>query len=119
MSRRLRAGFTLIEVLIVIAIVGILIALLLPAVQTAREAARRAQCSNNLRQLGLAHHAYLGVHGAFVSGCLIQTNAHDPTAPKFGPSAITLLLPFLEQSAIASLYDYSRDGQDWFTQTQA
>ncbi len=78
-----------------------------------------AQCTNNLRQLGLAHHAYLAAHGAFVPGCLMQANSQDPTAPTFGPSACTLLLPFLEQAAIASLYDYGRDAEDWFTQDRA
>lgn len=88
-------GFTLVELLVVIAIIGILIALLLPAVQAAREAARRAQCSNNMKQIGLALHNYHDTYGKFPIGA--RTVMTDATSWRFA------ILSFLEQSSIFDL----------------
>src|SRR5579875_4058814 len=97
-SRRGRA-FTLIELLVVIAIIGLLIAMLLPAVQAAREAARRAQCANNLRQIGIALHHYHGALGVFPPGWLSRP---DPSGDNAGPgwSWATLALAFHEQATL-------------------
>jgi prepilin-type N-terminal cleavage/methylation domain-containing protein/prepilin-type processing-associated H-X9-DG protein len=103
------AGFTLIELLVAIAIIGVLIALLLPAVQAAREAARRSQCTNNLKQVGLAIANYESAHGCLVSGYLSATSplaqfgvaGYNPDPHTFdnGPGWgwLALLLPFTEQ----------------------
>lgn len=98
-SRIVPKGFTLVELLVVIAIIGILIALLLPAVQAAREAARRSQCSNQLKQFGLAHHNYHDVHKAFVyrKG---GTGGTPVTDNGYRRSGFISLLPFYEQAAM-------------------
>lgn len=104
---RFRRGFTLIELLVVIAIIAILIALLLPAVQQAREAARRTQCKNNLKQIGVALHNYHDVHSMFPQGKVVGGNATTyPGCPGWvngsGFSWRVLILPMIEQSALYS-----------------
>ncbi|WP_435021100.1 DUF1559 domain-containing protein [Tundrisphaera sp. TA3] len=98
MSRRPR-GFTLIELLVVIAIIGVLVALLLPAVQSARESARRTQCINNLKQIGLAEANYHGAHGCFQPGGYYDNcdGSHAQSLRTMVPQVA--ILPYLEQKA--------------------
>ncbi len=102
---RRRPGFTLVELLVVIAIIGILVALLLPAVQAAREAVRRMQCTNRLKQLGLANHNYHDVYKTLppmMSGTYRSTNED---CNQYCMSGTVSLLPFMEQQPI---YDYAK-----------
>jgi prepilin-type N-terminal cleavage/methylation domain-containing protein/prepilin-type processing-associated H-X9-DG protein len=99
-----RPGFTLIELLVVIAIIAVLIALLLPAVQSAREAARRIQCTNNLKQLGLGLHNYEGIAGAFpIAG--VWTNVTTPNW--VGWSVHARILPLMEQGPMFSAINFT------------
>jgi prepilin-type N-terminal cleavage/methylation domain-containing protein len=101
MSIRRQRGFTLIELLVVIAIIAILIALLLPAVQQAREAARRTQCRNNMKQLGLAVHNYHEAHGVFPpAACTGGLMAG-------GSSGYSLILPYIDQTTIYNKLNFS------------
>lgn len=106
-----RRGFTLIELLVVIAIIAVLIALLLPAVQSAREAARRAQCVNNLKQLGLAMANYESANGTYPYGMARENTGpnclYTPNGYYIGSSQFVRLLSFLEQQPLANAYNFS------------
>lgn len=101
-----RKGFTLIELLVVIAIIAVLVSLLLPAVQQAREAARRSQCKNNLKQFGLAIHNYV-----------TALNVMPLSQSKF--SVHTYLLPYLEQQAVYDLIDFNSVGATYSSPSNA
>ena len=111
--RSKQSGFTLIELLVVIAIIGVLIALLLPAVQQARAQARRTQCRNNLKQLGLALHNYESNYGVLPSSIIRQEDNNPP--PPAGGSVLQyrshwtgyhMLLPFIDQGPLYDQYDF-------------
>src|SRR5258708_46867 len=104
---RPRAGFTLIELLVVIAIIAVLIALLLPAVQSAREAARRSQCLNNLMQISLAIKNYEAAHEMLPPGVVNPTGPIKNTPQGYHVSWMVQILPFLEQTAAFKHMDFS------------
>ncbi len=104
-KRRDRGAFTLVELLVAIAIIGVLVALLLPAVQAAREAARRSSCKNNLRQLALGMHSYESAVGELPPG---YEYAPGPEGNRRGYSWAVHLLPYVEQRALADRFDFER-----------
>ncbi|QDU59313.1 Type II secretion system protein G precursor [Planctomycetes bacterium Pan216] len=109
---RIKRGFTLIELLVVIAIIGVLVAMLLPAVQQAREAARRAQCKNNLKQLGIALHNYHESHLVFPPGYIARgVSSADNSGAETGPGFAwgSMLLPYTDQEAIYNQIDFEAD----------
>ena len=106
-AHRSRAGFTLVELLVVIAIIGILVALLLPAVQSAREAARRTQCGNNLRQLALAAQNFHDTYRKLPSSI---RPAGLTALPRI--SGHIQLLPFIEQKNVYDGYDQTKNWND-------
>ncbi|MFW6169276.1 MAG: DUF1559 domain-containing protein [Planctomycetota bacterium] len=108
-----RPAFTLVELLVVIAIIGILVALLLPAVQAAREAARRASCQNNLRQIGIGLHHYHDALSSFPIGSLEMRYLRNPDGSLRHPNGVqmawsALLLPFVEQKPLHDMIDFSK-----------
>lgn len=130
-SNRRGSGFTLVELLVVIAIIGVLVALLLPAVQAARESARRAQCFNNEKQIGLALLNYETARGKFPAGrhgcdsseaysdiskldgsrVRIKGCEKEATVKRSAMSAFVKILPYLEQQALYDILDLSRQGE--------
>lgn len=100
-------GFTLIELLVVIAIIAVLIALLLPAVQQAREAARRSQCTNNLKQMGLALHNYHDAYNTFPPGWVYDMNRPAALNPYNGWGWQTHILPYFDQGPIYNQINFS------------
>jgi prepilin-type N-terminal cleavage/methylation domain-containing protein len=105
--RRHDGGFTLVELLVVIAIIGILIALLLPAVQAAREAARRAQCTNHLKQLALATHNYHDIYQKLPAGS-VQIGKQEAGSGQYFSNWCISILPYIEQLPLYEKFDWTK-----------
>lgn len=112
-------AFSLVELLVVVTIIGVLVALLLPAVQSAREAARRSECSSRVRQLSVALHSYAQTHDAFPPGCIVSVGTHPEFdswteasaagSRRHGTSWMLLLLPYIEQVNLHSGWDFTKN----------
>jgi len=124
MDRRIRRGhgFALVELLVVVAVIGVLVALTFPAIQAAREAARRVQCRNHLRQISLALHSYAASHGAFPPGAILAGypatgtgsynqlfEATSTSSGRHGTSWMLQVLPFMEQQALYDRWDFAKN----------
>jgi len=116
-SSRPKTAFTLVELLVVIAIIGVMVGLLLPAVQAAREAARRMSCGNNLKQIGLAVHNYENTYKRFPVGTIHNDPAHNPVQAAWAGGAhrkgsvLVKLLPWMEQQPLFDQLDFAGDVQ--------
>src|SRR5262245_874366 len=111
-SRDRRSAFTLLELLVSIAVIGMLVALLLPAVQMARESARRITCANNLRQIGLACHEHHDTYGVFPPGRVdAPFTVPQGQIIQGGHGFFPFLLPYIEQEALAGIYRWDRKAQ--------
>ncbi|HUP82237.1 MAG TPA: DUF1559 domain-containing protein, partial [Pirellula sp.] len=115
-QRHARRGFTLVELLVVIAIIGILVGLLLPAVQAARESARRMQCSNNVKQIGLAVHNFESAFKKMPHSGQCGSTGSSTTVYMI-QSVPTQLLPYIEQTALYNMFDHSANPFTLYTAT--
>jgi prepilin-type N-terminal cleavage/methylation domain-containing protein len=116
-AARRRSGFTLVELLVVIAIIGILVSMLLPAVQSAREAARRMQCGNNLKQVGLALHNYHTAHNCFPPGVIwhdVDKNGTIAMHEGHRTNFYIHLLPYFEQGVVYDKFNFANMQNVWY-----